>query len=99
MDQTKRNQPYLSSDLQDELLSRLANIEGHTRGIRRMLVNHEDCDRILAQLMAVKAATNQVSLKLLEGHIEYCVKEFISDEEARTIVDNLKTAVIAGLKM
>jgi len=99
MQLTKLNEPYLGTELQEELLSRLVNIEGHTRGIRRMLTNHEECERILVQLAATKAAMNQVSIKLLEGHIEFCVKEFLSNEDARKVVDKLKSAVITGLKM
>ena len=98
MEETNLNHSYLSTSLQKELMKRLANIEGHTRGIRRMLVNHEDCDRILVQLAAIKAAVNQVSMKLLEGHIEYCVKDIIRDEGAQKIIDSLISAVMSGLK-
>lgn len=64
---------YLYPELVDNLQKRLRRIEGHVRGVRRMLEEHEDCEQILVQLSAVKAAVNQVTIKLLEGHMETCV--------------------------
>ncbi len=66
---------YLEPDLIENLQARLSRIEGHVRGVKRMLEAHEDCNDILVQLAAVKAAINQVTLKLLEGHLHTCVAE------------------------
>lgn len=93
-----RNEPYLSSDLERELIDRLTNIEGHVRGIRRMLEEHRSCDRILVQMMAIKAAISQASIKLLEGHMESCVKDLVHDEEGRKAFDSLRLALSSALK-
>ncbi len=64
---------YLDTELVDNLQARLSRIEGHVRGIKRMLDERQDCNDILIQLSAIKAAINQVTLKLLEGHMRTCV--------------------------
>ncbi|MBI2872623.1 MAG: metal-sensitive transcriptional regulator [Chloroflexi bacterium] len=64
-------EPVLERDLQD----RLSRIEGHVRGIKKMLEEHRDCDEILTQVAGVKAAVSQVAILLLEGHLETCVAD------------------------
>jgi len=98
MPRTKRNQPYLTSDVQRELIDRLTNIEGHVRGVRRMLEEHQSCERILVQMVAIKSAINQASVKLLEGHVEGCVKDLVQDEEGRRAIDSLRAALASAFK-
>lgn len=63
-----------SEDIQD----RLSRIEGHIRGIKKMLAEERSCDEVLTQIAGVKAAINQVSIKLLEQQLERCVEEAAS---------------------
>ena len=51
------------------------------RGIKRMLDDREDCESILIQLSAIKAALNQVTIKLLENHMETCVADCVRSGE------------------
>ncbi len=90
-------QTYLTPELVEELQKRLGRIEGHVRGIQRMLREQEDCDSILVQLSAIKAALNQVTIKVLEGHMETCVAECVQagDQDA---LDRLKGALALVLK-
>lgn len=66
---------YLDPELLQQLQARLKRIEGHIRGVNKMLEERRPCDDILTQLAGVKAAVNQVSIKLLEGHLEMCIAE------------------------
>lgn len=66
---------YLDPELIGNLQNRLNRIEGSVRGINRMLEDHENCDDIVVQLSAIKAAVNQVTIKLLEGHMNTCLLE------------------------
>ncbi len=66
---------YLEPELIENLRNRLNRIEGHVRGINRMLEAQDDCDDIVVQLSAIKAAVNQVTIKLLEGHMNTCLQE------------------------
>jgi len=61
---------YLEPELVEDLQKRLHRIEGHVRGVKRMLQDQEDSESILVQTSAIKAALNQVILKLLDGHLE-----------------------------
>ncbi|HWO94155.1 MAG TPA: metal-sensitive transcriptional regulator [Dehalococcoidia bacterium] len=58
-----------------EALRRLAYIEGHVKGIRRMVENDEYCVDILKQTRAVKRALDRFDALLLEGHFAGCVAE------------------------
>ena len=63
----------LPADVRAELDSRLARIEGHVSGIRRMLSAGDDCDSLLVQASAVRSALNGVLVGLMEAHLESCV--------------------------
>ena len=54
------------------LLARLRTIEGHVRGILRMVEGDAYCPEILAQAQAVQSAIDRFSFELLEHHLESC---------------------------
>ena len=89
---------YLAPELEKDLQQRLSRIEGHIRGIKRMLGEHKDCNSILVQIGAVKAAIHQVSLKLLEGHMETCVDDAVQCGTGKDALSQLKTALAMVLK-
>lgn len=89
---------YLTPEMEKNIDARLARIEGHVRSIRRMLSEHEDCDSLLIQMSAVKAAMNQVIIKTLEGHIETCVSECVATEEGSEALAKLQNALALVLK-
>jgi len=45
-------------------LDRLKTIEGHVRGIEKMLENDEYCIDVIRQIQAVQAALNKVSITI-----------------------------------
>jgi DNA-binding FrmR family transcriptional regulator len=57
----------------DDALKRLKNIEGHVRGIERMVENETYCIDIIRQIQAVQAALNKVSTQILEEHLHSCL--------------------------
>jgi len=57
----------------DQLLARLARIEGQVRGIERMVESDRYCIDILTQIAAIQAALDKVALGLLDGHAHTCV--------------------------
>jgi DNA-binding FrmR family transcriptional regulator len=72
----------------EEALKRLVNIEGHIRGIQRMVENDKYCIDIIRQVQAVQAALNKVSGIILEGHLNSCLITAIQgeDSEERNLV-------------
>ncbi len=87
---------YLDPELVENLQARLNRIEGHVRGVKRMLDDKEDCESILVQTSAIKAALNQVIIKLLQGHMETCVAECVQagDDEALARLKNAMALVL-----
>lgn len=57
----------------EQLLKRLARIEGQVRGISRMIEDDRYCIDVLTQLGAVDTALEAVALKVLEEHVQHCV--------------------------
>lgn len=57
----------------DDLVKRLRRAEGQLRGVQRMLDEGADCRRVLTQLAAVKAAVDQVGLRLITDELRTCM--------------------------
>lgn len=62
-------------------LDRLRTIEGHIRGIERMIDNGEYCIDIIRQIQAVQAALNKVTSTVLDSHLNSCVVTAIQGED------------------
>jgi len=75
-------------------MKRLAKIEGHVRGIRRMVEENKECPDILLQLAAVRAAINRVGRLVLEDHIEVCIAQATKEGKGEEAVMELKDALI-----
>ena len=80
------------SATKDQLLTRLARIEGQVRGIARMVEEDRYCIDIITQIGAIQAALDKVGLGLLDGHARVCMT---GDTETDTgpEVDELMGAV------
>lgn len=61
---------------------RLATVEGHIKGIRKMLADDAGCTEVLLQLSAVTASLKKISKEILKGHLNHCVKESIEKGES-----------------
>ena len=62
-------------------LRRLKTIEGHLRGVIRMVEEDAYCIDVIRQIQAVEAALNKVSGRILENHLNSCVIEAIQGED------------------
>lgn len=74
----------------DQLLTRLARIEGQVRGVSRMVADDRYCMDILTQISAIEAALEKVSLGLLDGHARVCMS---GGDDTDPQVDELMAAV------
>jgi DNA-binding FrmR family transcriptional regulator len=61
----------------ERILKRLKSIEGHIRGIQRMVEEDKYCIDVIKQILAVKSATDKVSALILKNHLESCVTKAI----------------------
>jgi DNA-binding FrmR family transcriptional regulator len=57
----------------EEITNRLRRIEGQIRGLQRMVDEQRDCEAILTQLMAARAALDRVGLLITENFVKECV--------------------------
>jgi DNA-binding FrmR family transcriptional regulator len=57
----------------NDALHRLKNVEGHIRGIQRMIDEEKYCIDVIRQINAAQAALNKVSTIILEEHLNSCV--------------------------
>jgi DNA-binding FrmR family transcriptional regulator len=63
------------------VLKRLRIIEGHLKGIIRMVEEGTYCIDVIRQVQAVEAALNKVSAQILEGHLNSCVITAVQGED------------------
>ena len=73
----------------NDLLPRLRRIEGQIRGITRMVDERRYCIDIIQQLTAARKAMDQVSLKIMNGHINSCVSDAIRRQDGAEKIDEL----------
>jgi len=89
---------YLDPEVEKELQDRLSRIEGHVRGIKRMLAEHASCEDLLVQLSAVRSALNQATARLLEDHLETCVADRVRAGQGEKALRELKAALAQVVK-
>lgn len=76
-----------------EVLDRLSRIEGHVRGIKKMVEEDRGCPELLLQIAAVRAALDKVGQIVLEDHMETCLVEAVRAGETETYLSELKEAL------
>jgi DNA-binding FrmR family transcriptional regulator len=67
-------------DKQDTL-RRLKNVEGHIRGIQKMVENDAYCIDLIRQIQAVQAALGKVSTRVLNDHLHSCLITAVRGED------------------
>lgn len=72
-----------------DVLRRLASIEGHLKGIRKMVEDDQYCVAILKQTYAVERALQKFEAVLLDGHLHGCVADGFRHGRDREMVTEL----------
>lgn len=72
----------MSEDATPKLLNRLKSIEGHVRGIQKMVEGGEYCVDIVNQIQAVQRALSKVNGLVLDHHLHTCVTTAIRGEDS-----------------
>lgn len=63
------------------ILARLRRVEGQIRGIQRMVREGRECEDIVTQLMAARAALDRAGLLIMSHHIKDCLQGPLPDAE------------------
>ncbi len=77
----------LDAAARSALVTRLKSIEGQARGIQRMLDEGRDCQQIMDQLAALRAASHAVTMQALEALARHCLRA--SPDEPEAVVGDL----------
>jgi DNA-binding FrmR family transcriptional regulator len=57
----------------EDITNRLKRVEGQIRGLQRMVEEERDCEAILTQLMAARAALDRVGLLIVDNFVQECM--------------------------
>ncbi|MCR4435871.1 MAG: metal-sensitive transcriptional regulator [Clostridiales bacterium] len=72
---------------------RLSRIEGHIRGIKKMVEERKPCEDILVQIVAVESAIHKVGQIIFEDHLAGCVIDGIKKGKEEETLQKLKSAL------
>ncbi len=86
----------MNGELQSQALKRLAYIEGHLQGVRKMLEEERYCVDILKQTHAIRKAIEKLESLLLDGHLRTCVIDGIQSGKTEQIVEELRSLYTVG---
>jgi CsoR family transcriptional regulator, copper-sensing transcriptional repressor len=82
----------MNSDHKQQLLSRLKTIEGHVRGVQRMVDADTYCIDLLQQTRAIQQALARLDSLILAEHLRGCVTTAIQSDsisERERVVNEL----------
>ena len=79
----------MKDDKRTDVLKRLAFIEGHLQGIRRMVEQDKYCVDVLKQTYAVRRAIEKMEGLMLDNHLHTCVIEGIKGDREDEVMGEL----------
>lgn len=95
---TTATRQYRYTKDKPSLLTRMKKIEGQAKGIQRMMEEDRYCIDIVQQLTALSAAVDEVSLLILQNHIEGCVTDAIREQHGEGHVKELMATIRKAMK-
>ena len=76
-----------------QVLNRLARIEGHVRAVKRMVGQDVPCPDVLIQIAAVRSALYSVGRLVLEDHLQSCMVEAVEKGNYQQALRDLKISL------
>ena len=71
----------MQPEIKKDVHNRLKSIEGHIRGIQRMVEDDVYCVDIMKQIKAVQGALDRVNAIILDNHLQTCVTQAIRSDD------------------
>ena len=65
-----------------QLLRRLKSVAGHLHGVEKMVADDAYCIDVIAQVQAIQAALNKVTVQILDDHLHSCVITAVRGDDA-----------------
>lgn len=72
---------FVTEETKEQILKRLARIEGQIRGLSKMINSEQSCEEITTQVSAVKSAIGKVGIIILEQKLTECILTGEMNEE------------------
>lgn len=85
----------LCCEKKQELIGRVARIEGHLKKVKQMIIEDAYCIDIITQSLAVQSALRSIDEEILKNHMETCVKDAMVSKKG---IDKKITEVVKTLK-
>ncbi len=63
-------------------IRRLKTIEGHIRGVQRMVDEDVYCIDVIRQVNAIQSALNKISINILDSHLNSCLISAVRGDDA-----------------
>lgn len=79
--------------VKEALIRRLRRIEGQVRGIQRMIEEERNCQDILQQMSAVRAAMYNASVELVRSYAKECLLDPEKETSPEELIENMITAL------
>ncbi len=67
----------MEAKTRDQVIRRLRSIQGHVKGIERMVQDDQYCVDVMRQVIATQAAMAKLNELILESHLNSCVIEAV----------------------
>jgi DNA-binding FrmR family transcriptional regulator len=79
----------MDAETKADVLRRIAYIEGHLAGVRRMVEDDTYCVDVLKQTYAVRRAIEKAESKMLSGHLHHCVLDGVNAGDSDRVLEEL----------
>lgn len=79
----------MKEDTRKDVVARLRSIQGHLRGVEKMVAEDKYCVDVLRQTMAIEKAMQRIDELILEGHLETCVADSFREGRSKNTVAEL----------
>ncbi len=91
----------MTDETTSQIVNRLKSIEGHVRGVEKMVNDHAYCIDIVNQINAIQAALHKVNALILDRHLHTCVTTAIRGDdpnERERVIDEIMDLLNARWK-
>jgi DNA-binding FrmR family transcriptional regulator len=82
MPETKHAEHAATEPGTKDIVRRLKSVEGHVRGVQRMVEDGEYCIDVVNQIIGIQRALKKVSALLLDHHLHACVTDAMRGPDA-----------------
>lgn len=82
--------PYGYVDDKGALVKRMRRIQGQARGIEKMITDDRYCIDILTQIAAISTALEAVAGKILDDHVNHCVRHALGSGDDAVAAEKTK---------